>query len=164
MQHCIVLCTLKWKHQAFCLSSHKDTLQRITLLIICTCWENWNCDLHWTYFIFILACSNLFVWYLSAFLSFCAECANCEYRRESGIPGSSRVVSDGHVQPLPVWSAGSLLLHCVGERPQHQAAWRECPHRHPGGQHFTPHSPCVIQGSVGFTSQFMRIELKRAQL
>lgn len=161
----VVLCKLQWKHQAFLsLFTQRHTLKRIAVLIICTCWENWNWNLHWIYFIFTLTCSNLLVSYLSAFLSFCAGCANRKYRRESGIPGSSGVVSDGHVQPLPVRSAGSLLLHCVGERPQHQAAWRECPHRHPGGQHFTPHSPCVMQGSVGFTSHLMRNELKIAQL
>lgn len=159
----VVLCKHKWKRSAFLsLFTQRRKPERIMMLIIRTCWENWICHLHWTYFSFIFTWrSNLLVWYLSAslFLSFCAGCANCEYRWESGIPGSAGVVSNRHVQPLPVRSTRSLLLHCVGERPQHQAAWRECPHRHPRGQHFTPHSTCVKQGSVGFTSYLLHNEL-----
>lgn len=164
----VVLCKHKWKCSAFLsLFTQRHKSERIMMLIIRTCWGNWNCHLHWTYFSFIFTWrSNLLVWYLSAslFLSFCAGCANCEHRWESGIPGSTGVVSNRHVQPLPVRSTRNLLLHCVGERPQHQAAWRECPHRHPRGQHLTPHRTCVKQGSVGFTSFLLHNELNIVQI
>ncbi len=85
----VVLCKHKWKAFSFSISLHTKT----------QAWTNHdvnysyllrklNLPFAWTYFSFIFTWrSNLLVWYLSAslFLSFCAGCANCEYRWESGI-------------------------------------------------------------------------------
>lgn len=60
--------------------------------------------------------------------------SDSEHRREPGVPGPPGVVPVRHVQPVPVGLAGRLLLHDPGERPQHQAAGGERPHRHPGGE------------------------------